>query len=140
MTGSPHMKRIISLILIGQLFHVVVPAFEANAQGILCRAGARGIATEGHTTNKGQEKEEQKDGEKEQGALQEILCPFKYLIYFFWFSFVVIGTAVVFVADLSFGFTKKMTTRFIKWSDKKTKAIEGFFKKAGCPAEGTGSA
>lgn len=118
-----YMKQILAVMLVFQIFSLSLPVAPGisycYSRGL---AAAEKVKTEGKKTR----------GENENGSIKEVICPFKYLVYFLWYSFVVIGGAVVLVADISFGFAKKLTKKYVRKVDKRTKKIEVFFNRFGC--------
>ncbi len=120
------MKKIISVLLVCELISFAHFEFAGHD---LCSRSCFVAAAEKTAAGKAEKKQE---AGEDNGSLKEIICPFKYLVFFFWYSFVIIGGAVVFVADISFGFSKKLTKKYMKKVDRRTRKIEAFFRRFGC--------
>lgn len=79
------------------------------------------------------EKKENRDKNRNlKKRIINIICPFRFLIYFFWFSFAAIAGAVIFIADITTGTAFEFTRRFINWFRENTRAMFSFFESSGC--------
>lgn len=63
---------------------------------------------------------------------ENVLCSFKYIIYFFWYAFCAVLFAVVMVMDMATGCGQHYTKDFYDWFRENTGSLERFFLRVGC--------
>ena len=63
---------------------------------------------------------------------ENVLCSFKYIIYFFWYAFCAVLFAVVMVMDTATGCGQHYTKDFYDWFRENTGSLERFFRRVGC--------